>query len=219
MVIDYGTFRRAGSSDLEIQSRVPGDAGEGSQDRQADSGDSIREAYRRHLTAPAVSEEGLGGLHGWLRRGTGRYSRTGGRVRALRSGSSLKLLLDTHIWIWAAEGSEKLGRATKRHLENAKNELHLSPISIWEAHRLDKAGKVQFRPDLSAWLDEAFRKLPIQEAQLNFAVAREAAHLHLPQSDIGDLLLAATAAVHGLTLLTADRQLLESKWVRTLANA
>ena len=59
---------------------------------------------------------------------------------------------------------------------------------------------------------------PIQEAPLTFAIAAEAATLVLPQPDPGDLFLAATAIVQGLTLATADEQLIRCRAVKTLAN-
>jgi hypothetical protein len=56
------------------------------------------------------------------------------------------------------------------------------------------------------------------EAPFNFAVATEAALIQLPQSDLGDLFLAATSSVFGLTLVTADLQLLQCAWLKTLPN-
>lgn len=131
----------------------------------------------------------------------------------------MKLLLDTHIWIWAVNRPEKLGRVVHRRLNDPKNELYLSPVSIWEAHHLANRGKLRFRNGLSAWVDEALRRVPLQEAPFNFSVAQEASRIQLPQQqDIGDLFLAATASVFGLTLVTADAQLLECKWLKTLSN-
>lgn len=132
--------------------------------------------------------------------------------------ASLKLLLDTHIWIWAVDGSAKLGRAARRSIENPSNELFLSPISIWEAHHLEKRGKLRFKGGFDAWLDGAQRLVPAMEASLTFEVAREASRIRLPESDIGDTFLAATASVFGLTLVTADSQLLSCRWLKTLAN-
>lgn len=59
---------------------------------------------------------------------------------------------------------------------------------------------------------------PIREAPFTVAIAREASRLRLPQPDFGDIILAATAIVEGLVLVTADQELLECKWLKTLAN-
>lgn len=131
----------------------------------------------------------------------------------------LKLLLDTHIWIWAVNRPEKLSRGLRRHLESPGSELYLSPVSLWEAHHLEKRGRLRFRGGLAQWIEEAFLRVPIQEAPFNFAVAREASRIQLPEPDIGDVFLAATASVFGLRLVTEDAQLLACKWLATLPNS
>lgn len=132
--------------------------------------------------------------------------------------AQVKLLLDTHIWIWAIHQPEKLSRDVQRHLENRKNELFLSPISIWEVHHLIRRKRLRVKANLPEWLSQVFARVPLQEAPFNFAVATEASQIQLPQADLGDLFLAATASVFGLTLVTADSQLLGCRWLKTLAN-
>jgi PIN domain nuclease of toxin-antitoxin system len=130
----------------------------------------------------------------------------------------VKLLLDTHIWTWAANRPEKLSRKVRRELEKANNDLYLSPVSIWEAHHLEKRGRFRAAQGFSQWVAQALTRMPLREAVFNFAVASEASEIKLPQSDLGDLFLAATASVFDLTLVTADDQLLECSWLKTLAN-
>jgi len=130
----------------------------------------------------------------------------------------MKLLLDTHIWIWALQKIEKLSRRVQRELEKPGNELYLSPLSIWEAHSLEKRKRLRIRQSFPEWIHEAFRQFPVIEAPLTFEVAAEAWRIALPQSDLGDLFLAATASVFDLTLVTSDSQLLACSWLKTLAN-
>jgi PIN domain nuclease of toxin-antitoxin system len=130
----------------------------------------------------------------------------------------MKLLLDTHIWIWALESPEKLSRAVRRQLAHPASEIYLSPISVWEAHRLAERGRLRTRAAFREWLKEVITRVPLREAPFNLAVAEEAAGIRLPQSDLGDVFLAATANVFGLTLVTADAQLIECAWLKTLAN-
>jgi PIN domain nuclease of toxin-antitoxin system len=94
----------------------------------------------------------------------------------------------------------------------------LPPISIWEADHLGKKGKLKFQGGFDAWLDAALRIIPLSEAAANFEVAREASRVQLAEADIGDVFLAATASVFGLTVLTADAQLLGCRWLKTLPN-
>jgi PIN domain nuclease of toxin-antitoxin system len=130
----------------------------------------------------------------------------------------MKLLLDTHIWIWAATRPERLSRSVKRQLESPRNQLFLSPISIWEAHHLHRRGKWGLKGTFPSELANLFSQLPVTEAAFDFDIATEASLIQLPEPDLGDTLLAATASVLGLTLVTADVQLLNCSWLKTLAN-
>jgi predicted nucleic acid-binding protein len=68
------------------------------------------------------------------------------------------------------------------------------------------------------WLDEVMAQVPLREAPFTFAVARDASRIELPQSDRGDIFLAATALAFDLTLVTSDSQLLDCSWLKTLPN-
>jgi PIN domain nuclease of toxin-antitoxin system len=53
----------------------------------------------------------------------------------------MRLLLDTHIWIWNAVAPEKLGKRVAKAIQDERNQLWLSPISIWELTLLvEKSG-------------------------------------------------------------------------------
>jgi PIN domain nuclease of toxin-antitoxin system len=130
----------------------------------------------------------------------------------------MKLLLDTHIWIWALESPQKLSRNVRREIERRGNELHLSPVSIWEAHLLFQRRRLRLKRGFAEWLDAVFKTFPAREVPFNFAVAAQAASLQLPHADPGDLFLAATAMVFDLTLVTEDRQLLSYSGLKTLSN-
>jgi PIN domain nuclease of toxin-antitoxin system len=130
----------------------------------------------------------------------------------------MKLLLDTHIWVWAVMRPDRLSRAVKREIDSLRNELFLSPISIWEAGHLHRRGRLSLNLSFPAWLDRSLAQLPVLEAPFDFLIATAASRIQLPQPDIGDTLLAATASALGLTLVTADTQLIGCAWLKTLAN-
>jgi PIN domain nuclease of toxin-antitoxin system len=130
----------------------------------------------------------------------------------------MKLLLDTHIWIWALTTPEKLSRNVRREIEKRDNELYLSPVSIWEAHHLEKRKRLRLKRGFSEWLEDVLKVIPVREAPFTFAVATEASRITLPQADLGDVFLAATCFVFDLSLVTADSQLLACSWLKTLAN-
>jgi PIN domain nuclease of toxin-antitoxin system len=127
----------------------------------------------------------------------------------------MKLLLDTHIWLWVVHDPKRLGRRLFQELKNEANELWLSPISTWEVLTLNFKGRVRLYGDLKEWLAQA--TAGTHEAPLTHEIALAARQLPLHQ-DPADRILAATAQVLNLTLATADKRLLGLGEVRTLAN-
>lgn len=127
----------------------------------------------------------------------------------------MKLLLDTHIWLWFVIDPSRLGRSTFQTLKNVNNELWLSPISTWEALTLHYKKRVHLQGDLSTWATKATTGL--KEAVPTHEIMLAARQLPLHQ-DPSDRILAATALVLDLTLVTADQRLLQLKSIKTLPN-
>jgi PIN domain nuclease of toxin-antitoxin system len=128
----------------------------------------------------------------------------------------LKLLLDTHIWLWSVLEPEKLGRRVQDELQTRNAELWLSPISLWEASVLYRKGRLRISGELDIWLQHASKRF--REAVLTHEVVLATTSLSLDHFDPADLFLAATAKVFGLTLVTADHKLLGLGDIGTLAN-
>ncbi len=128
----------------------------------------------------------------------------------------MKILLDTHIWLWSLREPEQLGTRLRRELVNPRNELWLSPISTWEALTLNSKGRIRLHEELSSWVARATARF--REAPLTHEISLAACQLQLPHSDPSDRFLAATAQVLDLTLATADRQLLGMGSIKTMAN-
>jgi PIN domain nuclease of toxin-antitoxin system len=127
----------------------------------------------------------------------------------------LRLLLDTHIWLWNFQDPRRLGRRVLHHLQDKENELWLSPMSTWEALTLNYKGRIRINEDLATWLARA--TAGTHEAPLTHEIALAARQLELHQ-DPADRILAATAAVLDLTLVTADERLLGLGTIRTMGN-
>jgi PIN domain nuclease of toxin-antitoxin system len=127
----------------------------------------------------------------------------------------LKLLLDTHIWLWLVGSRRRLAGAVLKELQNSKNEIWLSPISVWEAFTLHRKGRMFLGADLAAWLAQA--TLETREAAFTNEIVFAAVQLPLAP-DPADRFIAATAQVLDLTLVTADQRLLGLGTIRTLAN-
>jgi PIN domain nuclease of toxin-antitoxin system len=128
----------------------------------------------------------------------------------------LKLLLDTHIWIWSVAEPKQLSRRVKHELEDRDNELWLSPVSTWEVLLLHAQGRIQVHGNAREWVARATTFM--REAPLTHEIVAAAQELPLLHQDPADRFLAATAAVLGLTLVTADRRLLGLGNIATLAN-
>jgi hypothetical protein len=98
------------------------------------------------------------------------------------------------------------GRATNHRCQSGK---HVT----WRG--ADAFGQSQvFRK----WLDDVLVKVPLREAPFTFTVAGAASRIELPQSDLGDIFLAATATAFYLTLVMTDSQLLARSWLKTMSN-
>ena len=120
-----------------------------------------------------------------------------------------KFLLDTHIFLWSLLNPSFLVEDLVRELDNPANELWLSPITTWEIIILSEKGRIELDDHPVAWMKNALDTLPFREAALNHEVAMQSRVIRLPHQDPADRFIAASALVYGLTLVTADRNLID----------
>ena len=130
----------------------------------------------------------------------------------------MRLLLDTHIWVWSLLEPDRLSRRVRAALEDPEAELWLSAISVWELVLLIEGGRVRVRGEPGIWVQGALRASPFREAPLTHAVALESRRVSLPHRDPVDRFLAATARLLDLALVTADARLLAARPCKLLAN-
>ena len=131
----------------------------------------------------------------------------------------MKLLLDTHIWLWALLEPERLSPAVRTALQSPDNQIWLSPISVWEALVLAERGRLTITTTAAEWVQRMVQAIPRREAPLTHDIAVMSRQLALSHHDPADRFLAATALVMGLTLVTADERLMHSTEYAVLANA
>ena len=127
----------------------------------------------------------------------------------------MRLLLDTHIWLWSLRSPELLGKRVQHEMRSPDNELWLSPISTWEALLLHRKKRLYLGLDLARWAEIATAKFQEAPITRDIAVAAHELDLH---NDPADRFLAATAMILDLTLVTADTRLLGLGNIATLAN-
>jgi PIN domain nuclease of toxin-antitoxin system len=130
----------------------------------------------------------------------------------------MKLLLDTHIWIWSHVEPERLSHTVASALVASENELWLSPISVWEFLLLAERGRLILSGSAQDWMEAAWARAPLHEAPLNREIAIRSRAVRVPHQDPADRFIAATAEVYELTLVTGDANLLKGKGYAKLGN-
>ena len=129
----------------------------------------------------------------------------------------MRVLLDTCGIIWAVSAPKELSKEARSLIENQDTEIFYSPMSCaevaWGVQRkrivIDRHWKLWFRHyvELNDW----------QCVPIDLAIVEEAYSLPEPfHSDPVDRLIVATARLHGLQVVTADRKILQYPHVRTV---
>lgn len=112
----------------------------------------------------------------------------------------MRLLLDTHVLLWALENPDALRADARAAIENARNPVLVSTASAWEMGVKMSLGKLQAPPDLVDQLREKrFTPLPVTVEH-----GLRVAELPLLHKDPFDRLLVAQAQLEGLTIVTRD---------------
>jgi PIN domain nuclease of toxin-antitoxin system len=130
----------------------------------------------------------------------------------------MKLLLDTHIWLWSAVEPHKLTFRVSKALADTNNELWLSSISVWELTLLCRKKRFRTLPDISTWVRATMQQLNLTEAPLTTEVSLAIPSITFTHDDPADHFLAATAKVFALTLVTSDEHLINVPGIHVLAN-
>lgn len=132
-------------------------------------------------------------------------------------GFRMKLLLDTHIWLWYLLGDQRLSLQLQTAIADPNTELWLNPISIWETLILAEKGRISLQPDPVTWVNLALKTLETREAQMNHAIAILSRQVALPHQDPADRFIVATAIYYGLTLATVDANITNNLALQTLS--
>jgi PIN domain nuclease of toxin-antitoxin system len=115
----------------------------------------------------------------------------------------MKLLLDTHVLLWAAGEPKRLSRRARALLNDSDNELLFSVASLWEVAIKRGLGRSDFQVDARllrrGLLDNGYSELPIVSEHVVATESLPAIH-----KDPFDRVLVAQATVEGVTLLTTD---------------
>lgn len=131
--------------------------------------------------------------------------------------AGLKLLLDTHVWLWRLLEPERLSGDAESAIADRESELHLSPISTWETLVLARKGRIELEPSPREWILDALRRSAPTAVPLSHGIALRSEALDgFASEDPADRFLVATALEHDLILVTADGDMRAFAAVTTL---
>ena len=128
----------------------------------------------------------------------------------------MRLLLDTHVWVWSQEDPDRIGPQTKRLLVGPQHENHVCTISTLELARLTSAGDIILSIALQDWIKHALQAIQARTVDVSHQIAMDA--YTLPGSvhkDPADRVLVAAARCNDLTVLTAAERILGYNGVRS----
>jgi PIN domain nuclease of toxin-antitoxin system len=122
------------------------------------------------------------------------------------------MLLDTHVWIWAAADESRIGARTRRLLNRqaAAGRVYVSAVSTFEISALCTAGRLVLSQPAERWIRDSIDRGNLRVLDLNSDVAMDAGALGSDAiPDPIDRLLVAAARDQEVPLVTRDRRLLD----------
>jgi PIN domain nuclease of toxin-antitoxin system len=126
----------------------------------------------------------------------------------------VKILLDTHVWIWYLTAANELPKKFRQKIEEPATELYLSAISQWEAHLLLERGRVPTANTPRVWIQEALQMLQVRDVSVTSAILVRSREMKIENQDPADRIIAATAVEGNLMLMTADKALQKCREVK-----
>lgn len=132
-------------------------------------------------------------------------------------GHAQVILLDTHVVVWLQREPRKLSRAAESAIRRSRqsNSLAVSVMSIYELAMMIKRGRLRSTVSIVATLADLTNDIHVLPVDREVVIEST----FLPEdfnSDPADRLIAATARVHSLTLVTADERILGCASIKTI---
>jgi PIN domain nuclease of toxin-antitoxin system len=119
----------------------------------------------------------------------------------------VKLLLDTHVVLWAATDPERIEAQARSTIEDGANDVFMSIVSAWELAIKQSLGKLELPEPAERWLPAVLKATGILVADLGLSAALRVRGLPWHHRDPFDRLLVAHALEGGVTLVTHDAEL------------
>jgi len=128
----------------------------------------------------------------------------------------MKLLLDTHIFLWLIDDDERLSEQYRQAIQNPSNEKFLSVVSIWECVIKYQIGKLNFPSSPETYLPMERRKHLVKTLTVDENSIAQLIKLPLLHKDPFDRLIMAQALQHDLIIMTEDKLILAYPDIRLL---
>ncbi len=128
----------------------------------------------------------------------------------------MKLLLDTHIFIWLIDDDKSLSEQYRQAIQNPNNEKFLSVVSIWECTIKYQIGKLDVPSSPETYLPRERRKHLIKTLTVDENSIAPLVKLPLLHKDPFDRLIMAQALQHDLIIMTEDKLILAYPDIRLL---
>jgi PIN domain nuclease of toxin-antitoxin system len=129
------------------------------------------------------------------------------------------IILDTHVWLWWISSPEKLAADAAQAINDAaeNNGIVISSISAWELALLVEKGRLMLSIDVQDWIRKT-ESLPfVRFVPVDNAIALRSVSLRGTfHADPADRIIAATALVMGLSLVTKDEKIRAYPYLRTI---
>jgi PIN domain nuclease of toxin-antitoxin system len=128
------------------------------------------------------------------------------------------ILLDTHVVIWLAQDHQRISRLAHSAIQEARKKdrgIAVSDITLFEIALLASRKRINFAPDVGTTLSEVERQFVVLPVTANIALQAFELPSTYPNDPV-DRIIAATALLEDMPLITADREIRKSRAVVTI---
>lgn len=116
----------------------------------------------------------------------------------------MRVLLDTHVWLWMWSEPERLRNEARTIVEDPATQLNVSAVSAWEISTKHAAGRLRLPTSAHEWLSDRRHRRDVIDLPITFEHAIQAGTLPPHHRDPFDRMLVAQAQIERLVLLSAD---------------
>ena len=119
----------------------------------------------------------------------------------------MRLLLDTHVFLWLISEHHRISDSTLSAIRNSDNQVYLSVVSLWESIVKQQIGRLSLPEPAETYLPAQRERHDIETLSVDEAAVTQLAQLPLLHRDPFDRMLLSQAIQHGLTVVSYDAKM------------